>query len=357
VQAVRGVACLLVVLAHLWALEAEFGTQTPGFNHVRSFGFAGVDLFFVVSGFIITATNRRHLGRPAAVPGYLARRLWRIYPPYWAAAGVAFAYYCAAGGWDRAVTPEIAGGEWAWWLALVPVESGNQLVGQAWTLSFEVMFYVAFGLLMLAPPRALAAGLAGWAAVVLAAAAWPVPARPLATLPVSPFVLEFLGGCGVAWLAGRGERRGWRVAAALGIAWAAAGVWLTATPAPEPYADAMHSQRLRVLVFGPAALLLVYAAVAAEGRWNVSAGLLAVGDASYSLYLIHPTALAVGKWAGVLVPHTRLGHTLWLLGTLAGVVAAGLLFYRWVEQPLLNVVKRKKPAAPAVTPEPLRRAA
>jgi exopolysaccharide production protein ExoZ len=118
-----------------------------------------------------------------------------------------------------------------------------------------------------------------------------------------------------------------------------------------------------VLVFGPPAVLIVYALVAAEGTWprRVPGPLRAVGDASYSLYLIHPTVLALGKWVGVLVPHTPLGHRLWLAGTLAGVIGAGLLFYRRVERPLLTLGKRsrREPPIPAANPsgELVRRAA
>ncbi|MBY0513870.1 MAG: acyltransferase family protein, partial [Gemmataceae bacterium] len=118
VQALRGVACLLVVLVHLWKLEARFGYETPGFAAIKWFGFAGVDLFFVISGFIITTTNRKHLGRPAAVPGYLGRRLWRVYPVYWAATAVAAA--TAAAVYGRAVFDECTPGKWAHWLALNP---------------------------------------------------------------------------------------------------------------------------------------------------------------------------------------------------------------------------------------------
>ena len=52
---------------------------------VRWFGFAGVDLFFALSGFIITWAHLRDLGRPGKLPPYLFRRAWRIYPPFWAA--------------------------------------------------------------------------------------------------------------------------------------------------------------------------------------------------------------------------------------------------------------------------------
>src|SRR5687768_11681774 len=94
-QALRGAAALVVVWFHLWGWEGAYGRSTPVFDQVRWFGFAGVDFFVALSGFIIVYTQARHLGRPSAVPGYLFRRLWRVYPTFWVAmilAGLAFSY-------------------------------------------------------------------------------------------------------------------------------------------------------------------------------------------------------------------------------------------------------------------------
>jgi peptidoglycan/LPS O-acetylase OafA/YrhL len=81
-QALRGVACLMVVLLHAGNWEPSTHPKTLLLAWARPFGWAGVDLFFVLSGFIITWTQERNLGRPAAVGSYLWRRLWRIYPIY-----------------------------------------------------------------------------------------------------------------------------------------------------------------------------------------------------------------------------------------------------------------------------------
>ena len=101
----------------------------------------------------------------------------------------------------------------------------------------------------------------------------------------------------------------------------------------------MTSHRLRALVFGPPAVLIVYGLTAAEGRWPRSpfARLSRIGDASYSLYLFHPTALVAAKWAGVLVPHTRLGHLLWLAFAFALAIAFGFAMHAWIEKPLLKL--------------------
>ena len=350
-QALRGVACLLVVLYHVVGFESKFGLETPLLREVRWFGFAGVDLFFVLSGFLITTTTCRDLGRPAAVPGYLFRRAWRIFPAYWAAMAVATAFGGVVFGWPVG-SPGWAAG-WPRWLTLTPTAAPNPVIGQAWTLTYEVMFYAAFGLLLVLPPRAAAAALGGWAVVVAVAAARAgLPGAADTDQVVSPFVLEFLGGCAVAGLDARGVRRGGRVALVGGLVYAAAGVGLARGLVAMPYDLAMAHTHLRVLVFGPPAMLIVYGLVALEGRCRVPGWLRRVGDGSYSLYLLHTTVILAAAVAGMWFPHTRLTHTLWVAATFAAAVALGLLFHRWVERPLLNLAKPRRPVLKLYVPGP-----
>ena len=348
VQALRGIACLLVVLFHLQFTDARHAAGTPVLGVFQWFGFAGVDLFFVLSGFIIAHTNRRNLGRPAAVPGYLVRRLWRIYPTYWAAMLACVAATTLLVGFPRVW--RVPAETWAAWFALAPVGPYNLVIGQAWTLTYEVMFYLAFGVLMLLPPRLAAAGLIAWGAAAVAALADPTT-HPTAWSPVSPFVLEFLAGCLVAHLAGRGVTGG-RWAALIGAAaWAVTGAYLAPVISGSDYLTLIPDHRPRVLVWGVPAALVVYAAVAAEARSNrrPPRWLLTAGDASYSIYLLHFQVMVIAVIYGVRLPHTPVPHALWLAATLAGCVAVGVGFYYAVERPLLNVMRRT-PRAAAVTP-------
>ena len=359
-QALRGVACLMVVGFHLAGWETEgYGLRTPVIGAFKWFGFAGVDLFFALSGFIIAYTNARNLGRPAAVPGYLVRRLWRIYPTFWAAMFLAGLGYTVllnhpvyATGWQR---------EWLHWLSLLPGEPANRYVAPAWTLTYEVMFYLAFALVIALPPRVGAGLLAGWAVAVLALApAWRPGGEPYAALATSPYILEFLGGCLVAWLIRRGVHGRGRTAALLGVAYAAAAVAAGKALTTEDWLTTVAREPVRVLMFGPAAVLIVYGLAAAEmrGTYRAPRWLRPVGDASYSIYLIH---CAVG-WHMVIygahLPHSRLPHVGWLVGTFAACVAAGFLLHFAVERPLLNLTKRKKAPPPvALETAPVRRAA
>ena len=82
-QGLRGVACLLVLGVHAGGWESDFGVSREFLRPFRWFGFAGVDLFFVISGFIIAHTQAGSFGNARAIPGYLFRRFWRVYPLFW----------------------------------------------------------------------------------------------------------------------------------------------------------------------------------------------------------------------------------------------------------------------------------
>lgn len=361
VQALRGIACLGVVLFHLRGWDNRFGMETPILDWFRFFGFAGVDLFFVISGFIITATNRRHLGSAAAVPNYLFRRLWRIYPPYWAAFAGSLLVGWATVGWP------LYSQEWLdsypYWLALLPADD-NVPVGVSWTLTYEVMFYLVFGLLLLAPARLAAFALGGWGLAILGSMLLGQ------TFPeyggrwlLSPFVLEFLAGCVIAELIHRGWTRGWAAALIGSVVVALAGITLVSALLPYPFEGEMSNHRLRVMIWGLPAALVVYAGVAAEQRGYARPPrwLLTLGDASYAIYLTHVPVMIVAVVVAMQIHRTKLMHGIWVLGTFAACLVIGIAWYRWVEKPLLSLANRKKtippPNVPIVEVPAVRRAA
>jgi exopolysaccharide production protein ExoZ len=84
VQALRALAAIMVVFSHLVGFETRYlpgGVLVPDWF---GYGQFGVDLFFVLSGFIIVESTRRLHGSAAAGMVFLYRRVIRIYPVYWA---------------------------------------------------------------------------------------------------------------------------------------------------------------------------------------------------------------------------------------------------------------------------------
>jgi exopolysaccharide production protein ExoZ len=347
-QALRGVACLLVWGVHLASWEAYFGMARPPLAPLLRFGFAGVDLFFVLSGFIITHTQGEHVGRPAAVTGYLFRRFWRVYPVYWMMFGLALAlgvwgFGTVYGGPDGSPAP------WLAWLALWPHDTANGVLLCAWTLCYEVLFYAAFAVVLLLPRGWGAALLAAWGLAVAWAMVWGEGIQSaLGRHVFSPMIWEFLLGCGIAWAVRRGWNRfGWTAALA-GVAWGTVGVLLVSSKA-EPFTWAGNVP-LRVAIFGPAAGLVVYGLAAAELRTGrtLPRWLRWVGDGSYSVYLWHlPVGWAMFHWT-TWWSHTNLGHWAWLGLMTAVGVGGGMAFHWIVERPIVGLLKgRKRPAVVA----------
>jgi peptidoglycan/LPS O-acetylase OafA/YrhL len=344
VQALRGAACLLVVLFHAGQFETRFGL---GFNPLKPFlwfGYAGVDLFFAISGFVIAYAHRDQFGRPRVVPAFLFRRAWRIYPVYWVALAAAAAAHF---GMFR-ILPPAPGGPDQWWaaVALMPAPDGVQpWVPQAWSLAYELAFYLTFAVLLCLPRRWAAAAGAAWFGLVAAAGLtgwWPGRFIPLW---VAPLVAEFLLGAAVGLTLTTGGRRRAGAALACAAGWLAVGLGATFDRDP---ARLMMDPGLRAVVFGVPFGLVVFAAAAADlaGGARVPRWLVVIGEASYPVYLVHlltQTGVFL-LWCWLDLGHSRVPHLLWAAATVGAAVGAGWVLHRLVEKPLLGLAKRRRPA-------------
>ena len=305
IQYLRALAALAVAAFH------------TGWTHT-DIGQAGVDLFFVISGFIMMHVS----GREPSPGAFLRARAIRIVPLYWLAtllaailAGTTDAGHLLA---SLLFLPH-AGPDGRGWPVLV----------QGWTLNYEAFFYVAFALsLLLRAHVRLLAMTAGLGVLALAGLVLH-PTDAILSTYTSPLLLEFLVG---AWLcclyqAGR-LLRGSAAAVTLAIGVAALLLQIRA-PYPESW---------RALAWGlPTALVLGGALGMEMGRWMPNVlSLCKLGDASYALYLMHILVLErVQPWVKPLA--TPLALSLAVLAC----VCVGWVTHRFVEQPCSQWISKR----------------
>ena len=335
IQSLRGIAVLLVVAYHLTKIEAKYGNGEIYLPKLLNIGIAGVDLFFVISGFVMVTVTHGWFQKQYSIRRFLYHRVTRIYPIYWFYSLIVLSIYLLYPG----MVNISQGGDVniiASFLLLPQDQLPLLMVG--WTLVHEMYFYIVFALLLLFPERRLIPLLLIWSMLVIAI---PQTNNAAITLLSHPLTMEFIAGALIALLLRR-----WTFTGGGWLAMAAVLIWLSAYVgyvqlggALEP--DGWH----RVLLFGLPSALVVIGFVAMErnsGR-RFSGWITTIGDASYSIYLSHVLVLsALGRlWAVVWQPGI-LDNIVAILVMLLGVLAAGILSYRFIEQPMIKTARRNE---------------
>lgn len=338
IQVLRALAALMVAVHHVQAdagfLAARAGTAfTP--SHALPWS-AGVDLFFVISGFIMVHSSAGLFGKPDGARLFIARRIARIVPLYWAATTLFLVVLLASPALLNSGAPNLQqiAASYLFWPTANAAGELQPVYSLGWTLNYEMLFYVLFGAALLAPGRLVVplvtvalAGLVGAQAL----------AGPLA-LPFSfwgqPIVLEFAAGMAVGLL----RQNGLRLDGRLRWLMVAAGVGLLAAAAGDGWAQTSWGA---VSLRGPAALLLVTAAACGRNVTAPSAlvrSLAALGDASYALYLVHPFAMRALREVFARLAPSATG--LFIVLALVAAVLAALAVYHWFERPMTKAVRR-----------------
>ena len=342
VQALRALAALAVAVLHI-ADEAGALRGMPGHSPWPWLDAlpleAGVDLFFVISGFVLVWASWDAFGSLRAVPPFIVRRLLRVAPLYWLLTGVTILAGAALPGLLSEGLAEGSGYLVASAL-FIPWRRADGFVQPVlrlgWTLEYEMLFYALLACALPLPRRAgLAALLAAIAVLVIAGQLIPFAATPLAFW-TDPIVLEFALGVLIALAARAGGRAGWPGVLALMLACAAAAMAAQFSPAD-----------IRVLVRGVPCALLVFCALSIR---QVAPPVLLVGDASYALYLIHPFPMRALRVLATHLPLPSLIAPLaYVCATLAVAVALAILLHRGIEQPILRWGRRLTAEAVEIT--------
>lgn len=333
IQALRGLAVLAVVLAHLLSVESKYaGDRLLG--NVFSTGLSGVDLFFAISGFVMVYVAWKTAPGLRSAAAFAFARIGRIYPLYWIVSLVVLGLWLVRPQWVFASNPDVElVRSFLLWPAPHP-----PLLAVGWTLIHEMYFYLVFTLLVLLAPRWRLPALLLWGALVLAGAlAGAGQGGPVLRLLFHPLSFEFLFGAFAALALNRFDGRGWAMALWAGALLFAGACLLSLHAGPQFWVNWP-----RAASFAPASALIVYGATGAEGAGKVfSKALVWLGDQSYALYLSHVLSIsALGHLWALFAQPGPLDNIVMLPVLFAGALIGGEILHRFVEQPLLSLVRR-----------------
>lgn len=331
VQVLRLVAALLVVGTHATLYTSE--RLRPG--DVWHFGEVGVDLFFVISGFVMMTSSWRHLHEPGYGRVFLLRRLVRIGPMYWIATTMNLVLLAVL----PSLVPERPSAlrvllSYLFVSTRSPTGRMEPLHGVGWTLVFEMAFYLVFAVALALRANVLLVCVVVFTACTAGGLLRPDRFTSPAWVYLDPVVLYFVAGLVIGrWVCDRATRPALLWMAYLLVVWT-----LNALLRSGGDAFAWHLLLRPVLV-----TVVVVAVVLLEPltRTRVPAPLVLLGDASYSLYLFHPF---IGPVVVVVLARLGLGVP-WVsvaLVLLASVVGSAVL-YAVVERPLTRALQRWTP--------------
>ena len=324
-QYLRGIAALMVVCVHLSVQLQRMDYQ----GYWPDWAASGVDIFFVLSGFLMWFTTA---GRQQTPLEFYRRRIVRIVPLYWLLTTFVVAVLVLAPRLMQSVRLDWVNVVASYFFVFTPSAAGRMepvlLVG--WTLNYEMLFYLVYGAALALPARWRFAATTA-VVVLLVAVNYPVFGRTdVQALRDASLMLEFVFGMAIAawWMrvsaADRSATSGW--------------LWLTAGFAALALQEFFLPPLPSAVAGGLPAVAIVCGALLLERsgampRWPV---LRRLGDISFSLYLSHPIALSAFAqgWRRLGLGGLPGSNLLFCVAATAFCVVVGALVYRWVELPL-----------------------
>ena len=309
IEALRAVAALIVVAIHIEPLFSRLGIAVPK---------GGVDLFFVISGFIMVVIARDEL------PGkFLWRRVARVVPLYWVLTLFTFGAALILPAFFHNTTADAA--DLVRSLFFMPFVKDGATIPQpilfvGWTLNYEAFFYALFALGLAFGRRGVWLPVAAILALVLAGVAFR-PSDPVMAFYTAPILLEFLFGMGVGFAYLYTKPIAVQVAIPVFV------VSLVAMLYGDHFV-----QFDRAFVAGLPAAFFLTSTLALEGqKWTLPD--FKLGGASYAIYLTHPfIAGVVMLLYARLPPNPAIAFGL-ILATGVAVCTAGLVVFYLFERP------------------------
>jgi peptidoglycan/LPS O-acetylase OafA/YrhL len=300
-------------------------------------GACGVDLFFIISGFIMAM-----IANDVSWHRFLFDRVTRIYPPYWFYTSLVLAVFLLS---PDMVNSSFGQAPSLWRSYLLIPDRIAPLLAVGWTLIHEMYFYLCFAFILMLIGKfkfPLHTCLLLWAMVIIILnLLFHViqNTHPVIAVLIHPLTFEFIGGA----ITGLIIRKGYQSLALLIMAGGMLCA-ITVFQLPDACNIAVNLNWLHIFFIGTPCALIVYGAVAMElnGISIAPKWLVAIGDASYSIYLGHVLVLsAIGRLYAMLHCHNACTEVLFVIVCIGSANSVGLFSHHVIERKTLRYTRSK----------------
>ncbi|HET7505838.1 MAG TPA: acyltransferase [Kofleriaceae bacterium] len=329
----RVIAALGVVYFHT--------TSEAGLKLDWDVGSRGVDVFFVISGFIIAYIGT---SKPEQ---FFRRRLIRVVPFYWAATLVVFAVVTVAPQVFRTTTSSVP--HLITSLLFIPHELKGEMLPTlllGWSLNFEMFFYVLFAMALRISPRWSPTVCVAWIVAFVLAIHTFAGNNAITDFYARPIVLEFCYGIGVFYLFQWCSARRTTLAVVPGLRWLLLAILVGNLIALNVLEEYYRDQAPRYLVAGIPSFFIVSSALLLERIYGIttrSRTLYLLGEASYIIYLVHP--YIVFSVLRVFVKNAGAMSVPMLAVLIAGLLAftsvIAIAIHVWFEKPVMAYLRAR----------------
>jgi len=329
-QMTRSVAAILVLFYHTTLLFRYSFNYEYAYG-IFSFGYSGVDIFFVLSGFLMYYLHHNDFGNLTNTKMFIKKRFIRIYPIYWIFLIIILCTYFVQptlGTESSKVGLNILKS-----FALFPQAQENHLLGVAWTLSYEVFFYLCFGIAIAMNKKITPLLIGIWLTFFLFFSILQ-PNSFFIKFLFSPINIEFLLGIFVAFQIVSKKSINFKL-------YYFGGALLFSLAILNIKFELIEINR--VIQFGVPASMIIFGTVSKElyGNFTKNTMLIYLGDASYSIYLTHYLLLSLfSKIFSFLNFFSIIGFPISVTLIIVLTLLVGCLFHEFIEKPALKILSR-----------------
>jgi exopolysaccharide production protein ExoZ len=329
IQFLRAVSAILVIFFHLAPIYVAL--------KIPQFGGGGVDIFFVISGFIMARTRQMNSMSAAS---FLSNRIKRIVPLYWIVTLFVFGLSTFSPGLMK--SPHTSISELVQSLLFIPFSKDGAITGPVlflgWTLNYEMMFYLIFSVSFLYPKKIGLNFAILCIFFLVSVGQFSSPIMPIAKFYTDPIMLEFCYG-----------------------------IIIAISYDLIPYHASIHSKALvfllsltsllmvilmpvlwrdiaRPLLSGIPAAMLVSCVLILE-KWNLcirSASALLLGSASYSIYLLHIFVAELAIKTFYKVQLNAVENLIFLIFWFVAAIGFGIFAFVKIEKPISVIMRKMK---------------